>query len=71
MAKIAKQEELETVDSGRVLDGYGQLLKDIKSILQQGLSKAYKAVDNLKVQTYWQIGERIIREELEHKDRAD
>ncbi len=64
MAQIRKQDEV-------ALDGYSQLLKDIKSILQQGLSKAYKAVDNLKVQTYWQIGERVVREELEHKERAD
>ncbi|MCK5290373.1 MAG: DUF1016 family protein, partial [Candidatus Aenigmarchaeota archaeon] len=53
------------------LTGYSYLLADIGSILQQGLSKAYKAVDNLKVQTYWQIGERIVREELRHKNRAD
>jgi len=53
------------------LSGYNSLLADIDSILHQGLSKAYKAVDNLKVQTYWQIGERIVREELRHKDRAD
>jgi len=53
------------------LEPYNNLLKDIKSILQKGLTKAYKAVDNIKVQTYWQVGERIAREELEHKDRAD
>ncbi len=53
------------------LSGYNSLLADIDSILHQGLSKAYKAVDNLKVQTYWQIGERVVREELKHKDRAD
>ncbi len=47
------------------------MLNDIKSLLHKGLSKAYKAVDNIKVQTYWQIGERIAREELEHKERAD
>jgi len=52
-------------------EGYNSLLKDIKSILQKGLTKAYKAVDNIKVQTYWQIGERILREELQHKERAD
>lgn len=52
------------------LEGYDTLLKDIQSILQRGLSKAYQAVDNLKVQTYWQIGERIIRAELAHKERA-
>ncbi len=50
---------------------YNQILGDIRSILQKGVSKAYKAVDNLKVQTYWQIGERIVRDELEHKGRAD
>ncbi len=49
---------------------YSQLLKEVKSILQTGLGRAYKAVDNIKVQTYWQMGERIIREELQHKDRA-
>ncbi len=52
-------------------ENYTALLKDIKSLLQRGLVKAYKAVDNIKVQTYWQIGERIIREELGHKGRAD
>jgi len=46
---------------------YKNLLKDIESILHKGLTKAYKAVDNIKVQTYWQIGERITREELNQK----
>ncbi|MFH0752334.1 MAG: PDDEXK nuclease domain-containing protein [archaeon] len=50
---------------------YDALLKDVKSILQKGITKAYKAVDNIKVQTYWQVGERIVREELGRKDRAD
>ncbi len=46
---------------------YNNLLEDIKSILQKGLTKAYKEVDNIKVQTYWQIGERIVREEIKQK----
>lgn len=50
---------------------YRNLLRELQSILSKGLHKAYKAVDNLKVQTYWQLGERIVREELAHKDRAD
>ena len=53
------------------VEGYKQLLEDIKSILKKGLSKAHKAVDNIKVQTYWQIGERIVREELAQEERAD
>ncbi|MBF0474718.1 MAG: DUF1016 family protein [Deltaproteobacteria bacterium] len=50
---------------------YQNLVKDLKSLIDKGLNKAYKAVDNIKVQTYWQIGERIVREELKHKDRAE
>ena len=53
------------------IGGYKNLVKDIKSILQKGLGRAYQAVDNIKVQTYWQVGERIVREELQHKERAD
>ena len=62
--KTKDNKDLDTTD-------YNQILTDIKSILNKGVSKAYKAVDNLKVQTYWQIGERIVREELDHKSRAD
>lgn len=50
---------------------YQSLLQELQSIITQGQYRAYKAVDNIKVQTYWQIGERIVREELKHKDRAD
>ena len=52
-------------------ENYKNLLTELKSILSKGQAKAYKAVDNIKVQTYWQIGERIVREELNSKDRAD
>lgn len=57
--------QIETVE------GYNEILRDIRSLLENATYRAYKAVDNLRVQTYWQIGERIVREELEHKDRAD
>ena len=50
---------------------YRNLLNEVKSLLEKGLYTAYKAVDNIKVQTYWQIGERIVREELKNKGRAD
>lgn len=62
---IKSKQQLERVE------GYDQLLTEIKSILQKGLTKAYQAVDNIRVQTYWQVGERIVREELKRKDRAD
>ena len=60
----------EVVEKKEVVDRYSILLGDVRSILDSGLSKAYKAVDNIRVQTYWQIGERIVREELQHKERA-
>ncbi|MBI5410197.1 MAG: DUF1016 family protein [Nitrospirae bacterium] len=51
--------------------GYKDLLQELKSILAKGQYEAYKSVDNIRVQTYWQLGERIVREELNNKDRAD
>ena len=53
------------------LKNYGVILEDIRFLLEKAKTQAYKAVDNIRVQTYWQIGERIVREELQHKERAD
>ncbi|MBI2665685.1 DUF1016 domain-containing protein [Candidatus Woesearchaeota archaeon] len=53
------------------LQNYSELLGDLKSLLTKAKNQAYKAVDNILVQTYWQIGERVIREELKHNERAD
>lgn len=50
--------------------GYKNLREDIAYLLQKAKLQAYKAVDNIRVQTYWQIGERILREELK-TGRAD
>ncbi len=54
-----------------LVPGYKELLQDLRSLLTTATYQAYKAVDNLRVQTYWQAGERIVREELQHKERAD
>jgi predicted nuclease of restriction endonuclease-like (RecB) superfamily len=67
--KLAKKEAEKKVEEG--LEGYTEILQDIKSLLEKARYKAYKAVDNLRVQTYWQIGERIVRGELQHRERAD
>lgn len=70
--KLAKKEEGEKkVEEGLELEGYTEILQDIKSLLEKAKYRAYKAVDNLRVQTYWQIGERIVRGELQHQERAD
>ena len=52
-------------------EGYDTLLQEIRGLLQTARNRAYQAVDNIKVQAYWQVGERLVRAELEHKDRAD
>ncbi len=52
-------------------DDYSALLGEIRGLVQTARSRAYQAVDNIKVQAYWQVGERIVRAELEHKERAD
>ncbi len=65
---MPKSKSLQPLPS---LEGYAALLNDIRSILAKNLARAYQAVDNIKVQAFWQIGERIVREELSHKERAD
>ena len=52
-------------------EGYKNLVEELQGIINNGQHQAYKAVDNIKVQTYWQIGERIVREEMKYKNRAD
>jgi predicted nuclease of restriction endonuclease-like (RecB) superfamily len=52
------------------IEDYNIVLNDIKSLLNKAKANAYKAVDNVRVQTYWQVGERIVREEL-RQSRAD
>ena len=68
--KVVKKQELEK-KRREGLEGYTEILQDIKSLLEKAKYRAYKAVDNLRVQTYWQIGERIVRGELQHRERAD
>ena len=50
---------------------YQNLLDELKSIIAKGQYQADNAVDNIRVQTYWQLGECIVREELKQKNRAD
>jgi len=54
-----------------LLPEYDALLREVRGLLETSRNRAYQAVDNIKVQAYWQVGERIVRAELEHKERAD
>ena len=66
---MIKNKQIKIKDTAINKD-YQGLLKELRSLLDKGLHTAYKSVDNIKVQTYWQIGERIVREELKDKNRA-
>ena len=59
MPKKASSKNLASRDKD-----YQNLVSDLKSIITKGQYEAYKTVDNIRVQTYWQLGERIVREEL-------
>ena len=50
---------------------YNSLVKDIGKILDQGRKQAFKAVNEILVKTYWEIGRRIVVFEQEGKERAE
>ncbi len=54
-----------------VLKGYQQILQDVRAILGRAVLLAHKAVDQARLNAYWKVGERMVRGELENKDRAD
>ncbi len=65
-----KEKEI-VMGGGGSLDDYEGILEDVRGLIDRAKYQAYKAVDNIRVQTYWQIGERIVWAELDHKERAD
>ncbi len=44
---------------------------EIGDLLKQARNSAYKAVNTLMVQTYWQIGKRIVEQEMQGKSKAN
>jgi len=52
-------------------EGYKNLLTEVQELVLKGKNKVYKAIDNILVETRWQIGERIVREELKYQSRAN
>lgn len=46
------------------------ILADIKSIIAHSKERAIRSVDFERVLMYWKIGERIVVEEQEGKERA-
>lgn len=48
-----------------------RFVADIKQIVERGRQHAYASVNAVMIETYWHIGERIVKEEQHGKNRAD
>lgn len=48
-----------------------RLLTDVCSIIDNGRQRAYSAVNTTMIETYWNIGRRIVEEEQQGKERAE
>lgn len=46
-------------------------LNEVKLIVANGRQKAYAAINSAMVETYWQLGKRIVEQEQEGNSRAD
>ena len=46
-------------------------ISDIKRIVEQGRRAAYGAVNAVMIETYWHIGQRIVEQEQNGKERAE
>lgn len=48
-----------------------EFVNEVCSIIEAGRQKAYSAVNNSMIETYWKIGERIVIEEQNGNERAE
>lgn len=48
-----------------------QFIDDVKGIIEQGRQTAYGAVNRAMIETYWNIGRRIVEEEQNGQQRAE
>jgi len=47
------------------------LVSDIKSIIENGRNQAYAAINVSMLNTYWNVGRRIVEEEQHGEKRAE
>jgi len=52
------------------LPSSGNILADIRKIIEQGRKQAYSAVEQIAIITNWNIGRRIVEEEQNGDERA-
>ena len=64
-----KKNIVETTEYKQLQDV--SLYQDVCHIIEQGRERAYNAVSQQMVETYWNIGRRIVEEEQQGKERAE
>ena len=63
--QVIKSEELQPA----LLNG--TLVEDVKAIIEQGKRQAYVSVNTAMIETYWNVGRRIVEEEQHGQKRAE
>lgn len=56
---------------GKMSKDYSVLITDIGSLLEQGRHQAYQAINSILVNTYWEIGKKIVEFEQKGKEKAE
>lgn len=51
--------------------GYGNLIRNIGTILEHGRRQAYNAINQILTKTYWEIGRQIVEFEQQGKEKAE
>ena len=65
IARIDKVDELQPAPLN------GNLVEDVKAIIEQGRRQAYASVNAAMIETYWNVGRRIVEEEQHGQKRAE
>ena len=50
--------------------GKNGVIEDLRQIIEHGRSQAYASANQIVIQTYWNIGRRIVEEEQHGEQRA-
>ncbi len=69
--KICKNQIVNKImNSSNISKSDNAFYAEIRELLQQARNTAYQAANTLMVNTYWQIGQRIVEQEQHGKNRA-
>ncbi len=68
MKPLHNMKENNTIVKNQIDESF---FAEVKNIIEQGRQRAYASVSHLMIDTYWKIGERIVLQEQNGKERAD